>query len=111
MVNMTMTRPRLTVGTPLSLTTCPRTRGCDEYYLDKAEADCRKSTGFHHSHQGQRPRCKGCDEYYLDKSEADCRQSTGLSRTRGCDEYYLDKAEADCRQSTGHYDLSQDQRL
>ncbi len=108
-MNITWTRLRLTVVSPLASMTCPRIRGWDEYYLDKTEADCRQSTGLY-----DLPRARGSDEYYLDKAEADCRQSTGLydlPRARGCDEYYLDKAEADCRQSTGLDHVSQDLRL
>jgi hypothetical protein len=53
-MNITWTRLRLTVGSLLASMTCPRARGCDEYYLDKAEADCRQSTGLHHQSQDQR---------------------------------------------------------
>jgi len=52
-VNITWTRLRLTVGSPLASMTCPRTRGCAEYYLDKAEADCRQPTGLYDLSQGQ----------------------------------------------------------
>ncbi len=45
-INITWTRLRLTVGSPLASMTCPSARGCDEYYLDKTEADCRQTTGL-----------------------------------------------------------------
>ncbi len=54
MINITWTRLRLTVGSAVASMTCPRARGCDEYYLDKAEADCRQSSGLHHLSQDQR---------------------------------------------------------
>ncbi len=53
-LNITWTRLRLAVGSLLASMTCPRTRGCDEYYLDKGEADCRQSTGLYDLPQDQR---------------------------------------------------------
>jgi hypothetical protein len=53
-INITWTRLRLTVGSPVASTTCPRIRGWDEYYLDKAEADCRQYTGLYDLPEDQR---------------------------------------------------------
>ncbi len=54
MLNITWTRLRLTEGSLLASMAFPRTRGCAEYYLDKAEADCRQSTDLHNLSQDQR---------------------------------------------------------
>jgi hypothetical protein len=53
-MNITWTRLRLTVDSLLASMTCPRSRGCYEYYLDKAEADCRQSSGLYDLPQDQR---------------------------------------------------------
>jgi hypothetical protein len=53
-LNITWTRLRMTVGSPVASTTCPRYRGYDEYYVDKAEADCRQSTSLYDLPQDQR---------------------------------------------------------
>jgi hypothetical protein len=53
-MNITWTRLRLTVDSLPASMTFPRTRGCDEYYLGKAGADCRQSTGLYDLPQGKR---------------------------------------------------------